>query len=187
MKANFDTFAFCNSRFNSQETNLLTRLKSFFSRAVDKRIKLPRFVVVVLDNDLIQYLAFIKKGVETLLGEWFEWVMVCFTELCKARCTQLPKKAVRDDYPQLYFVAPPKHKRFGDNNAQQTLLNCMETTVKIYDNVPLIKMIELWNFNDEELVDDDGHITSLGLTTYWVSIDAAVAFNVKKRDEYLSR
>ena len=33
----------------------------------------------------------------------------------------------------------------------------------------------------------DGQITNAGLNAYWALVDAAVAFNVKKRDAYLSK
>ena len=57
----------------------------------------------------------------------------------------------------------------------------------VFDNVRLIKMVEHWDFKDNNLVSDNGILTNTGLTTYWKSVDSAVAFNVKKRDEYLSR
>ena len=187
MKTAFDVFAFCNSKYSSKETNMLSRLKGTVSKAIEKRLKLPRFVVVVLDNDLIQFLAYINKGMASLIGELFEWLVECMLQLLKDRKSILPDRAVQDDYPQLYFVAPPRHRCLPDNNERKLLLNCMEATAKVFENARIIKMIEHWSFSDLDLVSDEGQFTSSGLTAYWSSINSAVAFNVKKRDEYLSR
>ena len=187
MKSRFDVHAFCNGKYNSHETNMLIRLKVTLSKAIEKRVKLPRFIVVVLDNDLIQFLAYVNKGIAMLLGEWFEWLVECYSNLCAQRKKLLPLKAVKEGYPQLYFIAPPRHGFFNDNEERKILFHCMEATVKSFDDVRLVKMMELWNFKDQELVNDEGQFTSLGLTTYWASVDAAIAFNVRKHDEFLSR
>ena len=79
-------------------------------------------------------------------------------------CKQiLPKKAVREDHPQLYFVAPLKHKNFMDNEARTILFNCMEATVwqTKYINVRLVKIKEVWDFKNNDLVNDHGHLQHL--------------------------
>ena len=48
-------------------------------------------------------------------------------------------------------------------------------------------MMEIWDPNDLDLVSMDGTLTADGMTVYWESVDRAVAFNVRKRDEFLSR
>ena len=166
---------------------MLIRLKVTLAKAIEKKIKLPRFVVVVLDNDLVQFLAFVNKCMASLIGEWFEWIAACYTELCSQRKDKLPCKAKRFDFPQIYFVAPPRHRNFIDNEERKILMNCMEATAKTMDNVRVVKIMEIWNPNNLELVAEDGQITPEGLFTYWESIDKAVAFNVRKRDEFLSR
>ena len=156
------------------------------AKAIEKRVKLPRSIVVVLDNNLIQFLAYVNIGIAILLGEWFEWLITCFTTLFQSRKDTLPKKAVRADYPQLYLMAPPKHRLLNDNHERRLLLDCMEATVKVFDNVQLIKMVES-DYKDDSLVSEDGQFTNFGLTKYWSTVDSAVAFNMHKCEEYLSR
>ena len=129
VKDNFELHTYCYSKYNSTEKNLLTRLKVTMAKAVERHTKLLRFVVIILDNDLIQYLAYVSKGIASMLGEWFEWLIGCFTSIFQDRRSLLPPKAVRPDFPQLYFVAPPHHRCFTDNHERKILLNCMEATV----------------------------------------------------------
>ena len=130
IKNSFDYVGYCNSKYNSAEWNMLIRLKITLAKAIEWKVKLQRFIVVVLDNDLIQFLAFVNRGMASLLGEWFEWMAACFIELCDQRCGSLPAKAKRPDFPQIYFVAPPRHKNFADNEERKILMNCMEATAK---------------------------------------------------------
>ena len=48
-------------------------------------------------------------------------------------------------------------------------------------------MKEVWDYENLELVDEDGRITDIGLDTYWLSVDAAVKFNAKKREMDLAK
>ena len=43
--------------------------------------KLPKFVITVLDMDLIEYLDFKGQGFVTMLGNWLKWVVNKFQEL----------------------------------------------------------------------------------------------------------
>ena len=56
-----------------------------------------------------------------------------------------------------------------------------------FDNVRVVKIVDVWSTTDTDLVDEASQFTSTGLMMYWAAVDAAVAFNVKKRDEYLSK
>ena len=147
IKNSFDVIGYCNSKFNSSERNMLIRLKTTLFKAIEKRVKLLRFIVTVLDNDLIQYLAYVNKGMASMIGEWFKWLTNCFSEISQQCRELLPPKAVRKDYPQIYFVAPPRHRFFMDEEIK-ILMNCMEVTVKSVENVRLIKMMEIWDPND---------------------------------------
>ena len=121
----------------------------------------------------------------SLIGKWFEWLANCFADICQHRREILPKKAAKIDYPQIYFVAPPQHRFFMDNDGRKILMHCMEATVKTVNNVRLIKMMEIWNPNNLQLVTKESQITSAGLTAYWASVNAAVAFNINKKASWL--
>ena len=54
---------------------------------------LPKYVLVVLDDDLISYLDFKREGLATLLGTWVEWLVKKLSEIVKTRLSQLPLKS----------------------------------------------------------------------------------------------
>ena len=75
IKDNFEPTPFVNSRFSSSNTNMLSRIQNTFAAALNqmKKMNLPRYVVIVLDDDLITFLNFKDEGAATLLGTWVKW------------------------------------------------------------------------------------------------------------------
>ena len=96
-------------------------------------------------------------------------------------------KAVKKDYPQTYWVAIPCHMNFKNNPQRSVFMKCMESIFKNRENHRIIRMKEHWNYEKDDLVNDKGRLTSVGKDTYWQSIDAALKYNVLKREEFLSR
>ena len=187
MKNTFEVFPFCSSKYASNNTNMLSRIKSSVARAITSCIKLAKYIIVILDDDLIRYLDYYEGGLAGIYGEWLEWLMEQMNILFKERREILPPKAVNYGYPQVYWVGPPHHKLFFDNRERKCMGNCIESVCKLYDNFRLIRMKEIWSYDDTTLVDQHGHMTSTGLACYWRSVDAAVRFNARKREISLAK
>ena len=185
-KNNFEVTPYCKSKYENSETNMLNRLRSAFVDGINEKCKLPRFVVLVLDDDLIEFLRYEDQGISSLIGSWVEWIakkLIALKDLAKS---SLPGKATKDGYPQFYWVAPPHHRNFYNNFARTKLTNVLESVFKTQNDMRVIRMKEKWDYENLELVDKKGIITDEGYYTYWESIDAAVKFNVAKRDYFLA-
>ena len=77
IKHNYEFDAHCNSRWASANENMLSQIRNTFATAVglQKTGLLPKYVLVVLDDNLISYLNFKREGMATLLGTWVEWLV----------------------------------------------------------------------------------------------------------------
>ena len=51
----------------------------------NKNNALPKYVLIVLDDDLITFLDFKETGVATLLGTWVQWLVSEFNTLVEKR------------------------------------------------------------------------------------------------------
>ena len=187
IKANFDVIASCSSRFSNNNTNMLSRISSSLAKTINEQIKMPKYVVVVLDKDLIEYLNFDDCGAAGMYGEWLEWLVQKITNLCQQMIDLLPQKAIKEGYPQIYWVAPPQHCNFTDNRARSKFVSCLETVLKDSVSHRIIRMKEIWNYENSNLVDVHGRMLPDGYAKYWQSIDAAVRFNAHKHDQYRAR
>ena len=62
MKKNFEVTAFCSSRFTDKDPNIARRLLSSVTTALNKFWKLPKYICIVLENDIIDYLEYKNFG-----------------------------------------------------------------------------------------------------------------------------
>ena len=61
---------------------------------------------------------------------------------------------------------------------------------KLYDtdknNMRVAKMKDCWDTKDSKLVIND-RMTELGLTTYWLAVNATIKFNVQRREAFMCK
>ena len=190
IKEKFEYTAHCNSRWSSANENMLIRIRNSVVAGLNQQKTggfLPKYVVIVLDDDLITFLDYKKDGVATLLGSWVEWLVkeikVAFTK----RIDQLPKKS-KKSLPFFYWVTAPTHSYFSkERNALRVKFNLsLESVICAQEDMRVIKIKEGWNAADSKLVIQD-RTTSAGLTSYWYAVDASFRYNSQRRDLYLAK
>ena len=137
-KSNFDVSVYCSSKHSDSNTNMLSRITNSFACGLNKDFQLPKYVVLLVDDDLIQYLGVVGKGATRCYGEWLEYIVQTMLEMTKIRIASLPKKAVKFGYPQIYCVVPPRHCSFIDNKAQTRVINALEAVCKEFLEVRII-------------------------------------------------
>ena len=185
VKEAMEFHAYCGSRYENSEQNILLRLDKTLLKVIDNRIRLPKFIVVVLDDDFISMAKYTSPGISGILGNMLESLIYDVKRIVEKRKEQLPLKARRDEFPMIYWVTAPKHKQFGEevNDLRVKFNLCMESIVKMFFSMRVIKVKEHWDYSDGLLVDDLGHLTVTGTQKYWAGVDVAIQFNAKKWDE----
>ena len=189
-KQSFEATAYCGSRFASKNTNMLSRIQHAICSALNTNNKLPKFIVVVLDTDLCEFLSYSQFRLSSLLGSWIKWIAKEINAAIYKKKSVLPKKALRPHEPFIYWVAAPFHNQFGKENKSVWLKfnTCLESVVKLYDLMRLMRLKEFWSSRDRALVNElNGRITIEGLAIYWKAINAAIEFNAAKHEEFLAR
>ena len=146
IKDNFHWEAFCSSRFNDKNTNMLSRLQNTFALAVDKSERQPEYILVILDDDLISYLDFKGLGFASMISPWCEWLVQTIGQMIAKRADLLSKKALVVDGTQIYWTSATRSMYFkdGDDNSRMKFNNCMELVVKPLSNMRRIMLKEHW-------------------------------------------
>ena len=188
IKNNYDFYNYCNSKYSSATKNILTRLQNTFASAINKNISLPKYMIVILDNDLIDFLDFYDPGQAEILGHWLQWLLTEMKNLIAARLKQLPEKAKRNHEPCVYWTLVPMHINFSqkENDARKRFNLCLASLLKGCSDMRAITLKEKWNFYEALLVKMN-KITDQGLYVYWEAIDAAFKFNVHRHELYLAK
>ena len=184
---NFEFKMYCNSRFNSATGNMLVRIQNTFAAAVNKNVSLPKYNLIVLDDDLITYMDFKGASVTELLGKWIKWLIKEFDLIIQTRKEQLPIKAKKSTEPCTYWCLAPTHRNFNQqrNDLRKKLNFCLESLLKGRQDMRVIKL-KKWDFNDVQLVCND-KIMQKGLFVYWESIDQTFKYNISCHELYLAK
>ena len=187
MNQYFDTTPLCSSRFESNNTNMISRIEGLFAKGLNRMKKLPKYVIIILDDDLIQFLGYDNQGLSGILGSWIECLIKTLDDMVTERKENLPKKVLNEDYPMIYWVTCPHHKFYKNNHAHTKFNACLEVAMKLKNNMRVIKM-KTWEFeNNHLLYESTGAITSYGLNKYWRAVDAAFQYNAICHDLFLCK
>ena len=156
---------------------------------LNKNVHLPRYIVVVLDDDIIDFVGFNEPGISTLFGTCLQWIIEEFRTLVSDKKKALPKKAQRLSKPCIYFCLVPMHVNFGHatNEIRKKFNLCLESLCKNSQDIRVIKMKEIWDFNDRSLISTIGRITDYGLDKYWDAVEAAFKFNALRHELFLAK
>ena len=184
IKENYEYMAHCSSRWSSTNENMLSRIRNSLVSGLNQQKTglLPKYIIVVLDDDLITFLNFKEEGMATLLGTWIDWLVKEFNTLIESRKKQIPKKSYNDDLPFFYWVAAPTHSCFSKerNNLRIKFNLSLDSVIRAHqENMRIIRIKDLWNTSDSLLVIND-RMTTMGLSAYWNAIDASFQFNSGK-------
>ena len=178
-KKNFDFDVFCGSRYENNEPNLIKRVIYSLAVAFNRHIKLPRFIIVMLDNDIISWMGYSGFRVSRILGSLLECLVNIIEKMIADRKAELPTKAVKFNYPIVYWAVSPRHIYFLDNELRKKFNLCLEAVIKQKAHMHVLKIKEIWDEHDDLLVNkSSGTFTSMGKKHHWRAIDAAFKFNV---------
>ena len=185
IKEKYEYAVVCESRRSSPITNILSHIENTLGSAISNATHLPKFLIVVLDDDLITNLNFAGKGAGTLLGTWIEWLMDVFSKLIRDKKKLIPEKAKRDDQPFIYWAVAPLHNSFspGKNDLQQKFNDSLLSNCKKREGMRVMTLRTIWNSNDKYFIKNK--ITEEGMDKYWDAIDASFKFNLTHREDYL--
>ena len=86
----------------------------------------------------------------------------------------------------IYWDAPAHHKMFLNNNLRLKFTLCLESILRKQTSCRLIRIKEIWKFDNEELVNNN-EMTPIGIETYWRAVDASIKFNLLKREQSLKK
>ena len=116
---------------------MLSRLQNMLAQAINKSERLPEYILVILDDDLISYLDYKGLGFASMIGPWYEWLAQTYLQMITMRTNLSPKKALVPDGMQIYWASVARSSYFEeeDDNSRMKFNNCMESVVKFFDNM----------------------------------------------------
>ena len=111
MKEQFEVTGFMNDKSSSLDTNTLSRFRNNFVGAVTDQPVLPKFVVIVPDNDIMKYVWYHKDDVQDGYVRLLKWLMLQYNCMVASVKEDLPTKAKKANEPIFIWIEPLQHDR----------------------------------------------------------------------------
>ena len=177
---NFEVRAYLTSQHTMNTRNILSRLRNGLVTALNEHAVLPKVIVMVPDDDIINQ---VKDDPNTNLSFYYERLMSGLCNLLNKSVDcykdMIPLKAKRETIPHFLWIAPPQHCYFSEDNKsrREIFSNAVNVAVAAQKNMTMLKLVKFWDMDNSNLfLKDQYRYTSEGLTLYWRGVDAAIRF-----------
>ena len=179
MNEQYEVSHYFNRSFNSLDRNILSRLRSLFPQGIKEHPLLPKFIVVVLDDDLLQCFKAERSGyiAQKQMEKAIHWLMTEFGRLVEAQQDYLPKRGIRVDYPHFIWIEPPTHNNFRNNALRELFAAALEKETLLFPRVSAVPLKKVWEFNRMSFfLKAENRFSFEGIAAYWEAVDKAVRY-----------
>ena len=169
----YNVSVFCNGSLNKSmiNRNVIGRVRNCLVEAINEHVLLPKFIIVILEDDLIRAVHHYSDGISNILSTLTKWMASEFHKLLSAHKESLPTKARKFKYPQVLWTAAVHNKSFSANaNYYRKKFNtCLLSVAESFREME-VAMLHTWDMHDRSLV-SDCKINAKGKETFWSALD----------------
>ena len=142
---------------------------------------LPKLIVVVVEEDIIQYLKFklekAKVQAEPKFKKAISWLMREFVKSIDIYKEFLPAKAKKDKIPHILWIQPVTNVNFHNNKEREKFGMIMKSNSLLFNNTTSLRLLQIWDVYDRNLyLEHQRRFTHEGKVQYWRAIDKTVRF-----------
>ena len=178
---NFEVHYAAAKAFGAVNTNVLCRVRNSLVHLINRHASLPKFIVIFLEADLIQYINCNGIGATCALGESLDWLVAEFRKTIIGFKDIMPLKAKIIDEPHIVWIHTTRHVNYADDENRHKFNKCLEVVIKLQENSSLYDLRQLWNDKNNNLVlPHNGRLTYEGLKTIWAGLDRTIKYAVVK-------
>ena len=167
------------SNKQSLNGNILSRIRNNIVHALNEHTILPKLIVIVPDDDIITEKDFSCMDINIGYRRIIRYLAKEIIKAIDIYKDYLPNKSKRFSIPHTLWIAPPTHKNFTteNNDHRRRFADSLEQVISELTNMSVLRMVKVWDQDDSKnFVYETYRFTSLGLTRYWQSVDAAIRY-----------
>ena len=171
--AHYDVSGFCSTTVKGSLENMAAILRSELVKAINGQVLLPKAIIVVFDDNLMDDINFYKPGFSVVIGRIVEWLFNQYHRIIPAHKEILPSKSRKFKFPTVLWVCIPLHNIYGHyNDFKQKFNRALSTTASLFCKMDTLSLDRDWDESNLSYF-AEGCINALGLTMYWSTVDHA--------------
>ena len=170
-------------KFSNNNPFITTRIINSFIKQLNDCQNMPKIIMLVLEDDLINNIKETKRDAATIIfEEYIEFIMREFNAAISHFSELLPSNAKRQGWPKKVILLPSMHRNYTQTSLQlrRALGEVMENKAKENEFMSL-KLVQVWDQHHQNYVkSDNNQITNEGLLSFWEAVDRTIRFCDKK-------
>ena len=165
---------------STNDISPLSRIRNVLFKAFAKFNRLPKIMVVILEDDVLEALKCNDFGLAEAYQHMFEWLVREYYRGILTIKEILPQKAVRDHWPHVLFIAPSVHNSYANDNKRRKFTIAMEKVAREYKhfkNMSVRRLKQVWDPEDRNLyLNVTKSLSEEGYRSFWKAVDRTTKF-----------
>ena len=175
--SNFDVSSFYANKFTSNNPNMVSRVINQMHKAITDEKLFPKWVVIVLDDDLIRYINEEGKNLTESMEKLINYIMIEHNKYVAAQKDYLLKKSKRPGIPGIIWIEAPNHMSFPNNEERDQFNKALATIAPLHKNVHALQLKKIWEETNTNLyLEEQRRFTAQGWRRYWSAVDKMVRY-----------
>ena len=176
-KEHFEVIGFINDLRDNEDRSIISQFHNTLVHALEEKPLLPKIIVIVPDDDIINFLNFAEYGVSKCLGRVIDWIMREHIRIIDIYKEFLPARAKRSTYPQILWIDVPTHDGFKNNLMRQKYNYAVNTAAQFHENTWTLQLKKVWDPHNHSLYNKEEDKYSVeGIKMYWEAVDKTVRY-----------
>ena len=178
---NYEVYYTANRNFGAINKNTLARLRNCLIQLINRHATLPKFIIIFVEADIIEYLNTSGPGVTCAYGEALDWLVAEFRKTIISFKNIMPNKAKVVDQPHIVWIQTTRHNNYANDELRDKFNKCLDTIVRLQENSSIYDLRQLWDSRSNNLVlPHNGRLTYEGLRAIWAGLDRTIKYAVVK-------
>ena len=167
------------SELASNNPDVISRVRNVLVKAYRKHAKVPKIIVIVIENDLIKNIDHEGYGVGFFYEDQINWLFDEFNDVTEEFKKLLPARATknRQNWPHFLWMSPTLHDNYMEieNEKRKKFTKCLEKQARNHKNISTLRIKDAWLKNDNSLFTQrDKRFTPSGWNVLWLAVDSAI-------------
>ena len=178
IRAHYDATAFYKG--DGLNPNYIARIRNAIAYGMNDQVVLPKAIILIFENNLINEINHKKPGISTLMGRLIEWLANQIHRMIVSHKERLPSKARKFKYPTVLWVLLPDHYDQGEQMQEyrNKFNTCVTDTVSLFREMETLKL----DIDDcDRSLMTKNKWNARGLTVYYYALNSA--FEVWDKDQ----
>ena len=167
------------SESTDKPNNRLARIHNTLASAMSRRAMLPKIIVFILEDDIINYLGYNDYGVSEMFGRMLEYLLnEVQKSILRFRSKFLVPKVFKKDWPKVVWLLPSFHNNYTNSTLRRKYSTELAVQVQNRDDNMALRFKQCWSTDNNALVKNNGsnELTPAGIRCFWHAVDRTVKF-----------